>query len=132
MKNHINLTIITPEKVFYSGEILSLYTSSSEGRFGVLANHVPMVSPLVPTITTFTEINGKELKALTSSGVLRVHHGEVEILCSVCEWPEDIDVNRAEQAKKRAEERLLSKEDIDIKRAENAILRSLMRIKIKE
>ena len=132
MKNHIKLTIITPEKVFYSGEILSLYTSSNEGRFGILANHVPIVSILVPTITTFTELNGKELKAFTSSGVLRVHDGEVEILCSVCEWPEEIDLNRAEQAKKRAEERLYSKEDIDFKRAENAILRSLMRIKIKE
>lgn len=132
MKNHMKLTIITPEKVFYSGEILSLYTTSAEGRFGILANHVPMIAPLVPAITTFTDLNGKQLKVFTSSGVLRVRHGELEILCSASEWPEDIDVSRAKEAKKRAEERLNSKDDIDLKRAENAILRSLMRMKIKE
>ena len=128
----MKLTIITPEKVFYSGEILSLYTTSAEGRFGILANHVPIISPLVPTITTFTDLNGKQLKVFTSSGVLRVRHGELEILCSACEWPEDIDINRAKEAKKRAEERLNSKDNVDLKRAENAILRSLMRMKVKE
>ena len=51
------------------------------------------------------------------------------MLCSACEWPEDIDVERARQAKERAEERLLHKDGIDVKRTENAILRSLMRIK---
>jgi F-type H+-transporting ATPase subunit epsilon len=129
MKNHIKLTIITPEKEFYSGEILSLYTEGDEGRFGILANHVPFISPLKPTMTTFTELNGKELKAFTSTGILRVHLGEVEMLCSACEWPEDIDIERARQAKERAEERLNHKDTIDVKRAECAILRSLMRIK---
>ena len=75
MKNHIKLTIITPEKEFYSGEILSLYTESNEGRFGILANHIPIISPLKPTVTTFTEVNGKEFKAFTSTGILRVHTG---------------------------------------------------------
>lgn len=131
MKNHIKLTILTPEKEFYSGEILSLYTESNEGRFGILANHVPMVAQLKPSVTTFTELNGKELKAFTSTGILRVHQGEVEMLCSACEWPENIDIERAKQAKERAEERLLHKDGIDVKRAENAVLRSVMRIKAK-
>lgn len=131
MENHIKLTILTPEKEFYSGEILSLYTESNEGRFGILANHVPLISPLKPSATTFTELNGKELKAFTSTGILRVHEGEVEMLCSACEWPEDIDSERARRAKERAEERLLHKDGVDLKRAENAVLRSLMRMKIK-
>ena len=129
MKNHEKLTIITQDKEFYRGEVLSLNTENEEGGFGILANHVSMVTPLKPTVTTFTEINGKELKAFTSTGVLRVHHGQVEILCSACEWPENIDATRARQAKERAEERLRHKDTIDVKRAENALLRSLMRIK---
>lgn len=129
MKNHMKLTIITPEKEFYSDEILSLNTESEEGRFGILDNHVPMIAPLKPTVTTFIDLSGKELKAFTSTGVLRVHNDQVEILCSACEWPEDIDVARARQAKERAEERLRHKDTIDVKRAENAVLRSLMRIK---
>ncbi|MGH4126164.1 MAG: F0F1 ATP synthase subunit epsilon [Clostridium sp.] len=132
MEKSIKLTILTPEKEFYSGEILRLNTEGEDGRFGILANHVPMVSTLKPTVTTFTDLSGKELKAFTSTGTLRVYLGKVEILCSACEWPEDIDVLRVEKAKERAEERLLNKDGVDVKRAENAILRSLMRIKTKE
>ena len=132
MEKHIKLTILTPEKEFYSGEILSLNTESDDGRFSILTNHVPMISPLKPTVTTFTDLSGKVLKAFTSTGVLRVLQGEVEMLCSACEWPENIDVERARQAKERAEERLLHKDGIGFKRTENAILRALMRIKTRE
>lgn len=132
MKNHIKLTIITSEKEFYSGEILSLYTEGSDGRFGILANHVSMISPVKPAVTIFTELNGKELKAFTSTGILRVHQGAIEMLCSACEWPENIDTERAKQAKERAEGRLLHKDGVDVKRAESAVLRSLMRLKAKE
>lgn len=92
MNKHLRLTILTPEKEFYRGEILSLNTESYEGRFGVLANHVAMISPLKPTITKFVELDGKVLKVFTKAGVLRVQHDEVEILCSDCEWLENIDV----------------------------------------
>lgn len=132
MANSIKLTILTPEKEFYSGEILSLNTEGEDGRFGILANHVPMVSTLKPTVTTFTDLSGKEFKAFTSTGILRVYLGNVEMLCSACEWPEDIDALRTKQAKERAEERLLHKDSIDVNRAENSLLRSLMRLKTVE
>jgi F-type H+-transporting ATPase subunit epsilon len=132
MKDHIKLTISTPEKEFYSGEVQSLNTESEDGRFGVLVNHVSMVAPLKPTVTTFIDLNGKELKAFTSTGVLRVHNSQVEILCDACEWPEDIDVARSRQAKERAEERLHHKDVNDVIRAENAVLRAIMRIKTRD
>ncbi|MBU3156792.1 F0F1 ATP synthase subunit epsilon [Clostridium estertheticum] len=131
MKNHIKLTMITPEKQFYSGDILSLNTQSDDGVFGILANHVPMIAQLKPTVTTFIQVDGKELKAFTSTGVLRVLKGEVEMLCSACEWPEDIDVERANEAKKRAEKRLDTDDEVSLKRAEGAVLRSIMRLKTK-
>ena len=131
MEKHLKLTILTPEKEFYSGEILSLNTESDDGRFGILADHVSMISPLKPTVTTFTDVSGKVLKAFTSTGVLRVIDGAVEMLCNACEWPENIDVERARQAKERAEERLLKKHGIGFIRTENAILRALERIKTK-
>ncbi len=131
MKSHIKLTILTPEKEFYIGEILSLYTENDEGRFGILSKHVPMISQLKPTLTIFTEVDGKEIKAFTSTGILSVYRGEIEMLCSACEWPENIDAERAKKAKERAEERLRHKDGIDIKRAESAVIRSLMRIKVK-
>ncbi|WP_298846909.1 ATP synthase F1 subunit epsilon [Clostridium sp.] len=132
MKNHIKLTMLTPEKEFYSGDILSLNSQSDEGVFGILANHVPMIAQLKPTVTTFTQVDGKELKAFTSTGVLRVLKGEVEMLCSACEWPEDIDAKRANEAKERAEKRLNNDtQEVNLKRAEGAVLRSVMRLKAK-
>lgn len=132
MTNHIKLTMITPEKEFYSGDILSLNTQSDKGVFEILANHVPMISQLKPTVTTFTDMNGKELKAFTSTGVLRVLKGEVEMLCSACEWPEDIDAERANKAKERAEKRISNDDDeVNLKRAESAVLRSVMRLRTK-
>lgn len=131
MENHIKLTMITPEKEFYSGDILSLSTQSDEGVFGILANHVPIISQLKPTVTTFTEVNGKKLKAFTSMGVLRVLKGEVEMLCNACEWPEDIDAERAKRAEERAQKRLSTDDKVNLKRAESAILRSVMRLKTK-
>lgn len=86
MNNHMKLTIITPEKEFYSGEILSLNTESDNGRFGILANHVAMISKVKPTVTEFTQLSGEKLKAFTEEGILSVHNNEVEILCSACEW----------------------------------------------
>ena len=132
MANYIKLTILTPEKEFYSGEILSLNTEGEDGGFGILAGHVPMVAPLKSTVTRFTDSSGKLLKAFTSTGVLRVSTGKVEMLCSACEWPEDIDILRTKKSKERAEERLLHKDGVDVKRAENSLLRSLMRIKTTE
>ena len=132
MNNHMKLTILTPEKEFYSGEILSLNTENDDGKFGILASHVATIAPLTPTLTKFIELNGKVLKAFTGAGILRVHNNDVEMLCSACEWPEDIDIARASRAKERAEERLTHKDEIDVKRAENAILRSIMRMKTKE
>ncbi|MBU3159329.1 ATP synthase F1 subunit epsilon [Clostridium frigoris] len=132
MKNHIKLTMITPEKEFYSGDVVVLNSQSDEGVFGILANHIPMISQLKPTVTTFTQVDGKELKAFTSTGVLRVLKGQVEMLCSACEWPEDIDAQRANEAKKRAEKRLNDdSQEINLKRAEGAVLRSIMRLKTK-
>ena len=131
MENHIKLTMIIPGKEFYSGDILSLNTQSDEGVFGILANHVPIISQLKPTVTTFTDVNGKKLKAFTSMGVLRVLKGEVEMLCNACEWPEDIDAERAKRAEERAQKRLKTDDKVNFKRAESSLLRSVMRLKTK-
>ncbi|MBU3111526.1 ATP synthase F1 subunit epsilon [Clostridium lacusfryxellense] len=131
MEKHIKLTILTPEMEFYSGEILNLNTQSDNGRFSILANHVPMISPLKPTVTTFTDVDGKAFKAFTSTGVLRVVNGTIEMVCNACEWPENIDIERAKHAKERAEERLGDKHGVGFIRTENAILRALERIRTK-
>ena len=55
---------------------------------------------------------------------MEVKDNSVKILCDACEWPEEIDLKRAEEAKKRAEERLINKDNVDVKRAELALARA--------
>jgi F-type H+-transporting ATPase subunit epsilon len=131
MADALKLTILTPEKEFYTGEVTEIITNSTQGRIGILANHMALVTTLIPGITEITTTDDKKLKAFISSGLLEVKKNIVKILCDSCEWPKEIDFNRAEEAKKRAEERLKNTDNIDVKRAEVALARSLARLKLK-
>ncbi|MCT8975812.1 F0F1 ATP synthase subunit epsilon [Clostridium sp. CX1] len=130
MADALKLTILTPEREFYTGEVTEIVTESTQGGIGILPDHMPLVTTLRPSVTEITEKGGKKLKAFTSTGILEVKDNEVRILCDTCEWPEEIDANRAEEARKRAEERLNNKQDIDVKRAELALSRALARKKL--
>ncbi|MBC8062634.1 MAG: F0F1 ATP synthase subunit epsilon [Clostridiaceae bacterium] len=129
MKNILKLTIITPEKEFYSGEVSDLVTENQYGRLGFLPEHIAMVTVLKPSVTTFTEKDGKKLRAFTSSGILSINDDEINLMCDASEWPEDIDINRAEEARKRAEMRLKENTGVNMDRSEVALMRALMRIK---
>ncbi|OFI01404.1 ATP synthase epsilon chain [Clostridium acetireducens DSM 10703] len=131
MEKSLELIVNDSEGEFYKGEVQSILSESSEGCFEILPNHVPVIILLTPTITKFIEKDGKVLKAFTSIGLLKVKNNKVVILCDSCEWPEEIDVERAKRAKKRAEDRLRHKEKIDKKRAELALERALARLKAK-
>ena len=129
MQNILKLTIITPEKEFYSGEVLDLVTENEYGRIGFLPEHIAMVTVLEPSVTTFTEKDGKKRKAFTSSGLLSIKDDEINLMCDASEWPEDIDIKRAEEAKKRAELKLKNKTGVNMSRTEVSLMRALMRIK---
>lgn len=130
MANTYKLIILTPEREFYTGEVSELIVGSTEGAIGILANHMPLVTTLRPSISEIVEKDGNKLKAFTSSGILEVKGNEVTMLCDACEWPEEIDKKRAEEAKKRAEKRIDQKTGVDIKRAELALARALARMKL--
>ncbi|KRU24918.1 F0F1 ATP synthase subunit epsilon [Clostridium botulinum] len=132
MKDNIELTIFTPEKNIKIGEIKEVITEGLDGDLAILPNHVNMITYLKPTITKYIDLNGNKNNIFTSSGVLKVEDNKVYIICDASEKPEDIDIKRAENARKRAEERLGNKKEIDVKRAELALFRSIARIKIKE
>ncbi|WP_446898311.1 F0F1 ATP synthase subunit epsilon [Clostridium sp. LBM24168] len=132
MSKVLKLTILTPERDFYSGEVVEVITDSVDGKIAILPDHMPLITVLRPADTEITQEDGKKLKAFTSTGVLEVKDNELKILCDDCEWPEEIDIERAQKAKKRAEERLQSQKDgIDIKRAQMALARALARINLK-
>jgi F-type H+-transporting ATPase subunit epsilon len=106
--------------------------TSSEGEMGVYAEHVPLTTVLVPGIMTIHEPDGIK-KAAVHSGFAQILQDSVTVLAEVCEWPEEIDINRANEARIRAERRLSggsSESNINMLRAELALKRSITRIKL--
>lgn len=123
------LEIISPERVFYEGDVSMLELTTSEGDIGIYAGHIPMTMVLMPGIATIKEPNGKK-EAAVHSGFLLIEGDQVTVLAEVAEWPEEIDVNRAKEAKVRAERRIASGEaGINRERAEFALKRSLVRLR---
>jgi F-type H+-transporting ATPase subunit epsilon len=132
MSETLKLTILTPERDFYSGEVVEVVTESVVGGIAILPNHMPLITTLKPADTEITQKDGKKLKAFTSTGILEVKNNELRILCDDCEWPEEVDKKRAEEARVRAEKRLQTRDKgIDVKRAQMALARALARINLK-
>lgn len=124
------LRIITPDRVFYEGDVEMVEFNTTEGQIGVLPGHIPMTVIIKPGILHIYEAENQKDAAL-HSGFVEILPEGVTILAEVIEWPEEIDVNRAEEAKHRAEERLRSRTpETDIMRAETALLRAMARIEV--
>ncbi len=122
--------IITPERVFYAGDASMIEFTTTEGDIGVYKNHIPLTAVLAPGIVTITENSGTK-KAAVHSGFAEILGDKVTLLAEIAEWPEEIDKNRAEEAKMRAERRLKVKEaGLDVKRAEIALRKALVRIHV--
>ena len=132
MSENLKLNILTPERKIFSGEVKELTTENDLGRLEILPNHVAMITSLTPTVTSFTTGDGKKLKLFTSTGVLKIEKNEMSLLCETGEWPEEIDMSRAEEARKKAESLLKDTEDTKYKKAELKLKRALARIKAKE
>lgn len=122
--------VISPDRIFYEGEAVMLELNTTEGEIGIYKNHVPMTYIVAPGVLGITEGEGKKEAAL-HAGFIRILQEEVTILAETVEWPEEIDANRAEEARIRAERRLsMHDADINFQRAEIALRRSLTRLEL--
>lgn len=129
-EKYFDLEIISPERTFYKGQANFLELTTSEGDVGIYKNHIPMTNVIVPGIVTIHEADGVK-EAAVHSGFMVILQDSVKIMAEVAEWPDEIDENRANEAKLRAERRL--KEGgagIDVVRAEAALKRSLTRLNL--
>lgn len=125
----LKLEIVTPEKRVLDTNIESLVVPGVEGYLGILPNHAPLVAGLKTGVIKYEEA-GKTEKVAVSGGFLEIANNQATILANTAEFSGDIDIERAMEAKKRAEERLKKQEDIDVQRAEAALSRSLARLKV--
>ncbi len=127
---YFDLEIISPERIFYKGEASFLELTTSEGEVGIYKNHVPMTNVVVPGIVTIHEADGIK-EAAVHSGFMVILQDSIKIMAEVAEWPDEIDENRANEARIRAERRLKEGDgETDILRAEAALKRSLTRLNL--
>ena len=122
------LKITSPYGTFYDQDVQSINVKTVDGYIGVLENHIPLVSPLEISIMMIRTSEGERHVTL-AGGIIYVKKKETVIVTPSVEFVEDIDVTRANEAYKRAKQRLDNKEAyVNIKRAELALSRSLNRI----
>lgn len=127
---YFDLEIISPERTFYKGQVHFLELTTSEGDVGIYKNHIPMTNVIVPGIVTIHEADGVK-EAAVHSGFMVILQESVKIMAEVAEWPDEIDENRANEAKIRAERRLKEGgSGVDMVRAEAALKRSLTRLNL--
>lgn len=130
MAELMKLQVICPDRMFYEGEVSMVELNTTEGEMGIYPKHIPLTSILSPGILTITEEDGLKNAAL-HSGFVQILPEKVTIMAEAAEWPEEIDLDRAEAAKERAEQRIREKDGkTDIARAETALLRAVARINV--
>lgn len=128
--NTFKVEIITPDRVFYSGDADMIEFNTIDGQIGVYKNHIPMTTVLEPGAVTIHDADERKVAAV-HAGFAEILGEKVTLLAEVAEWPGEIDVSRAEAAKGRAEERIGTKAAAtDLKRAEFALHKALTRIDV--
>ena len=127
----LQLEIVTPDHLVLSKEVDYVGAPGVEGEFGIMASHIPFLSALAIGGLHY-KAGGKNHYVFISGGFAEVSDNKVTVLAESAEAAENIDAARAEQAKRRAEERLNAKaENINQKRASIALQRAICRLTIK-
>jgi F-type H+-transporting ATPase subunit epsilon len=129
----LKLEIVTAERVVYSGEVEAVIAPGVEGQLGILPHHAPLMTILQAGELVVRRGGGEDVLAI-SGGFLEVRPDRVIILADSAERAEEIDIARAEAAKKRAEQRLVDRHapGLDETKAEMALRRAMARLTVVE
>lgn len=125
-EKHLKLNVYSPTRIFYEGEAEFVEFVTTEGELGIYPNHIPLTAVIAPGVLKIT-VDGKVREATLLDGFVTVLPNEITILSEACEWPEEIDLHRAEEAKIRAERKLAMEQTV---RDELALRRALVRIQM--
>lgn len=124
----LRLKIVTPDRVVFDGEIISLVARGIEGDFQIMKNHAPFVTVLdIRKIKV--KLRNEERIAAIAGGYIIVRNNLITIMSDACEWVDEIDVKRAQRAKEIAEKKLKSSNsDKDTMNAEIALKKAINRL----
>lgn len=123
---HLQLKVYSPTRIFYEGEAEFVEFVTTEGELGVYPNHIPLTAVVAPGVLRIT-VGGKVREATLLDGFATILPKEIVILSEACEWPEEIDIHRAEEARIRAERKLAMEQTV---RDELALRRAIVRMQL--
>jgi F-type H+-transporting ATPase subunit epsilon len=134
MGKKFKLDVVTPDRVFFEGETDMVILKTTEGDIGILYDHEPLVAPLKVGSMRVRQDDQSFKWAACSAGFLTVNEEKVTVVIDSAEWVDEIDVDRALEAKKRAETRIQEgpEKGVDILRARLALERAINRIRLYE
>lgn len=129
LTNPMHVEVISPDGAIYSDDGVELVAARAEdGEFAVMKRHLPLAAALTMCVVRIKKAD-KEERIAVFGGFLETKNSRVNIIAPLAELAENIDVARAQAAKKRAEERLAHRtEDLDVDRAKLALMRALIRL----
>lgn len=132
MSNTFKLEVITPERLFYEGEVEMVIVRTREGYEGFLANHSWACKLLGTGIMRIKEPGAKEFKQAAITGGFIDVKGRITIYADAAEWPEEIDLDRQERKLEEARSRLKENSDErEIQLAKLSIEKALNRVRLK-
>ncbi len=128
--NKVKIRIVTPKREMYNGEADMVIFRTVNGDVGVMHGHIPLITVLGYGMLRIIDNNETVKTASMFGGFVEVDNEGVSILTDTSEWADEIDVQRAEEAKSRAEQRLggTKIDDFDEKREELALKRAIIRL----
>jgi len=125
------LEVMTPERLFFRGEVVSLRINGTDGELAVLKGHTSMLAGIDVGDLYLRLPNDEQKMAVHAKGFLEVRPDRVLVFVQSCEWPEEIDVRRAERAKERAMEKLRQKQSLyEHRHTEISLARAMTRLRI--
>lgn len=125
------LSVVTPERVIYEENVVSIIAPGEVGYLGIMSNHAPIITSLKPGKLTVKDGSGKEINLALSGGFLENSKNTCTILADSAEFAEQIDLDRARESLKRAKQRISDAAgDIDLPRAKAAYQRAKNRLTI--
>ena len=128
----IRLDIVTAERLVYSEEVDMVVAPGIDGEMAILPHHAPLMTMLQPG-ELLVRNQGQDFSLAVTGGFLEVRPDRITVLADAAERAEEIDAERAEEAKRRAQQRLTGKlDEADHMLAEAALRRSLIRLKVVE
>ena len=130
LPTQLELHIVSADRALVDAQVDEVEIPGADGYFGVLPGHTPLLALLGTGELWYRHGSEKQYLSI-ANGFAEVQPDRVTILAQIAEKAEEIDVARAEAAKKRAEERLKQPvADMDFERARIALLRSLIRLQV--